>query len=319
MIDKISHKKLFLTGASGLLGSNIAYCLKEKYDILGLYHTHPLVLNGVKTVGGDLLDHEALRKTITEFSPEVVIHCAALPDIERCEKDHGLADRLNVTATRNIVDCTPPSVRFIHISTDAIYDGEKKNFSETDPIHPLNYYAITKYRAETEALKRKKLLIVRTSFFGWDIQNKNSLAEWVVEELSNQRRIKGFTDVMTCSIYTFHLARLLDQAVEKDLIGIYNFVCRNAISKYDFTARLAELFGLNSSLIDPISVDEFPFSAKRSKNLTLDTTKLSSSLQRDLPSMEESLQAFFLDFKNGKADSLLNEQFKNLKLQNINP
>ena len=312
-------QKLFLTGASGLLGSNIAYCLKEKYDILGLYHSHPLVLNGVETVGGDLLDHEALRKIIREFSPEVVIHCAALPDIERCEKDHALADRLNVTATGNIVDCTPPSVRFIHISTDAIYDGEKNFFSETDPIHPLNYYALTKYRAEGEALKRKKSLIVRTSFFGWNIQNKNSLAEWVVEELSNQRKIKGFTDVMTCSIYTFHLARLLDQAIEKDLSGIYNFVCRNAVSKYDFAMRLAELFGLDSSLIDPISVDHFPFSAKRSKNLTLDTTKLSSALQRDLPSMEESLQAFLSDFKNGKARSLLNERFKTLKPRNINP
>ena len=74
-------QKLFLTGASGLLGSNLAYCLKEKYDILGLYHSHPLVLNGGETVGGDLLDHDALRKIIREFAPEVVIHCAALPDI----------------------------------------------------------------------------------------------------------------------------------------------------------------------------------------------------------------------------------------------
>ncbi len=314
----LTKKKIFLTGVSGLLGSNLAYCWKDQYEILGFYYNHSVTIKSVETRGCDLLNLDALRETIEEFSPDVIIHCAALPDIELCEKDHALADRLNITATQNLLACTPARIKFIYISTDALYDGSKPEYSETDSVHPLNYYAVTKYCGETETLKRKNSLIIRTSFFGWNVQNKNSLAEWVVQELSHKRKIKGFTDVMTCSLYTFHLARLLNLAIAEDLSGIYNFVSRNAISKYSFAVRLAKLFGLDSSLIEPISIDDFSFSAKRSKNLVLSTTKLFQALHCDIPTMDESLKAFFWDFKNGMMDGLLHQRFKKLKLQNIN-
>ena len=293
----LTKQKIFITGVSGLLGSNLAYCLKDKYKILGLYHRHPVTLHGIETRGGDLLNYDELQRIVERFSPDVIIHCAALPDIELCEKDHDLADRMNVTATQNVVELNPKKAKLIYISTDALYDGVKGDFAETDSVHPLNYYALTKYKGELEALKKKDSLIVRTSFFGWNIQNKNSLAEWVVKELSNKRRIKGFTDVMTCSIYTFYLARLLDLAMEKHLSGIYNFVSRDTISKYDLAVGLAELFGLDSSFIEPISVDQFSFIAKRSKNLVLKTTKLQKDLGCLIPSMEESLKAFYEDSK----------------------
>jgi len=136
------------------------------------------------------------------------------------------------------------------------------------------------------------LLLPERIFFGWNIQNKHCLSEWIVDELSQDREIKGFTDVFFSSIYTKELAKLLEEALKKNLKGTYHFGGSTAISKYDFAVKLAELFDLNKDHIKPISVDEFDFKAKRGKNLSLSVSKLHDVLDKPVPSINDSLTCF---------------------------
>ena len=297
---KVDKKRMMITGVSGLLGNNLASYFRDKYQIIGLYHSHRVQIEGIHAQRIDLLSKREIKEVLNEFNPEVILHCAALANIEACEKNRRMARALNISATRNVIDCIKKDdIKFVYFSTDAVYDGKRGNYVETDETNPLSYYGLTKYKGELEALKKDNALIIRTNFFGWNIQDKLCLAEWIVHELSNKKNIRGFTDVYFSSIYTFDLAKLLDLALEKDLNGIYHFSSKTSVSKYEFAVRLAILFDLDHYLIKSSSIDNFPFRAKRGKNLRLDTTKLKDHLHCEIPSMPETIMAFYTDYEGG--------------------
>lgn len=298
-------KKILITGVSGLLGSNLAYAWQGRFELCGVYHQHRVALKNCKTIKADILDLKALKNIIADFKPDAIVHCAALADVDFCEKNPELARQINVGGTANIVEAMPPgSMKLVYISSDAVYDGTKEAYSESDPVNPLSYYAQSKYDGELEAAKRKGALIARTSIFGWNVQDKNGLAEWMVEELSHRRKINGFTDVLTSMIYTIDLAGLLGLAIEKNISGVYHFASRTAISKCEFAVKLADLFGFDKSLIAPVSVKQSNLKAKRSKNLLLKTDKLAKALGCLIPTITESLSHFYNDFKSGLPSQL---------------
>lgn len=289
----MSKKRVLITGISGLLGSNLGCCWQESWDILGLYNTHPVTLKGISVKQIDLLDVRVLEQAVVDFKPELIVHCAALANVDLCEENHVLAERMNITATGHVARVAlEHGSKLLHISTDTVYDGIRGNYSETDQVNPVNYYAQTKLEAEALVLKDTKALIARTSFYGVNVQAKQCLAEWVIAELSQGRRIKGFTDVISSNIFTNDLAGLLKAAVVKDLKGVYNVACQDALSKYDFVVELAQQMGLDASLIDPVSVDTYPFKARRSKNLSLNVTRLIQDLGAAPPDSRASIRHF---------------------------
>lgn len=292
-----NKKRILVTGVSGLLGSNLAFCLKDRYDILGLYHSRRISLAGVSSRWADLRSFCHTEVILREFNPHVVIHCAAQADVDTCELEPQRALESNVVSTTNLVKSLENfETKLIHISTDLVYDGSKQGlYSELDQSRPVNYYGITKLDAEREALKKERSLVLRTNFFGWGISPRRSLAQWLIEELKTGRDVQGFTDVYFSSLYTFDLAGLILKMIDKNLSGIYNCGSANAISKYEFLLQLAKKTGLNAQQIHAGSVDQFPFKAKRAKNLSMNVTKLAKDLAVRLPTSEESLDHFVAD------------------------
>ena len=293
-----------------MLGNNLAYYFRNKYEILGLYCAHPVNITGIQVKKADILSGEHLKKTIRNFRPDVLIHCASLTDVDFCEINKELTKQVNILGTRSVIDSIAGrATKLIYISTDSVYDGIKGHFSENDSIDPRNYYGLSKYEGELAVLKRTKSLVLRTNIFGWNIQDKRSIAEWILHELSNNKFIQGFKDAYFSSIYTFEFARILDRVIEKDLSGVYNCASRTSMSKYKFAIHLAERFNLNKSLIKPISIYEFDFKAKRGKKLTLNIDKLTDALNYTLPTITESIESFYKDFKEGVPDKIKEKKF----------
>jgi len=293
---KLSGNKrpqLIITGVSGLLGNNLAYCLKDKFDIVGLFHRHPVFIRGVRTRFADLRSERDIAELFELIQPDAVIHCASLTDVELCEADPDLAREINVRGTRIMTKALAGSqAKLIYISTDLVYDGEKGDFSEEDRTNPLNQYGKTKLAGEAHILEHPHGTVLRTNIFGWNIQDKYSLSEWFFHELSLGHKIHGFEDVIFSSIYTFELARVIKELLALDLSGVFNCASRTAISKYEFGLKIAKSFSFSQDLIEPISVDQFHFTAQRAKNLSLNVNKLSKALKSELPSIEECLLAF---------------------------
>lgn len=308
-------KKLLITGISGLLGNNLAYMFREKYDITGWYNSHKVFIPGVDSYKVNIVDKQSIKEFLSDYKPDIILHCASLTDIDYCEKNKEEARRVNVEGAQNIATaCDNQYTKLVYISTDAVYDGKKGNYTEDGPVSPCNYYGLTKYDAETVIKEHKNHVIARTNIFGWNIQDKYSLAEWILYNLQRGCSINGFNDAIFSSIYTLEFARILNIMLDKNLTGIFNLASRTSMSKYKFAVLIAEVFNKDKALIKPMSIGDHPFSAKRGKDLSLDIQKLSKVLGENMPSIEECVNLFFKDYQSGLSDEIK----RLVSLQNIN-
>ena len=292
--------RILITGVSGLLGNNLAWYFRGKNLVMGFYNTHPVCFAEIECQKVDLLDVPVLGKWVQKFEPEVVIHCAGLTNLDFCEKNQEAAFAANVKATRNLVATLKgSSAKLVYISSDAVYDGKNGNYREEDPVEPMNYYGRTKYEGERESERHGNALILRTNIFGWNVLPKESLAEWMVSTLMRKELLRGFSDAFFSPIYTFDMASILERCLQKNLRGLYHCGSSTSLSKYEFVLQLSRYFGLDASLVQPCSRDEVPLAAKRGKNLSLCSDRLSKALDVPFPSMKESIKNFHRDFERG--------------------
>lgn len=293
----MNKKRLLITGVSGLLGSNLALYWRRTFDILGFYHSHRVRIEGVATQEADLLEPKTFAQKIKDFDPGIIVHCAALADVDACQLNRQAAMDANATAVRNLAGFVKDEdIKLVHISTDAVYDGHRGNYREQDPAGPLNIYGETKLLGEAHALTVPNALVVRTAFYGFNIQRKKCFAERIPEDLAAGRTIQGFSDVVTSSIYTMDLAELLNVSIEHDLTGIYHVAASDAVSKYDFSCLIARHLGFSGQLIRPARAADHSFKAPRPRNLSLNVQKLSSALGKPIVTVEQSVTHFTYDY-----------------------
>ena len=91
--------------------------------------------------------------------------------------------------------------------------------------------------------------MLRTNIYGWNIQDKQSLGEWILSQLERRQTINGFVDAHFSSIYTFEFAKVLDIAIKKNIRGIYNCGCNDSCSKYEFIKKIANWFDFDNRYI----------------------------------------------------------------------
>jgi UDP-4-amino-4,6-dideoxy-L-N-acetyl-beta-L-altrosamine transaminase len=293
--------KALITGISGLLGNNLALFFREKCDVLGLFNNNPVEIPGIEVKQCDLSDKESVSHIIDHFAPNIILHCASLTDIDQCENFPEKADQVNVTATQNLVDSLAdlPSSKLVYISSESVYGGQKGSFQECDQPAPYNYYGKSKLAGEQVVLKKDDSLVLRTNIFGWNIQDKTSLGEWVLNELKGGSHIKGFIDARVSTIYTCEFAKIIYLSLKKELSGIYNCASKDSCSKYEFALKLAHWFGYDKDLIQPISIDQYNFKTRRVKDLSLCVKKIEKDLDFHLPSINYSVECFYRDYHSG--------------------
>jgi dTDP-4-dehydrorhamnose reductase len=298
--------KLLITGASGLLGANLVLESAQSHEVTAVYLKHPVRLEGVRTAALDLNAYEDVLEFFTDVSPDWVIHCAAETNVDRCEQDPDHAHRMNHFMARSVSRAAfSTGAEILHISTDAVFDGESEANHENQTPQPINVYGESKLEGERAVSEEHPgALIVRTNFFGWNAQDKNSLAEYFLQSLENGESCKGFSDVKVKAILVNDLCKILLKMIESDLAGIFHVVAGNCMSKYEFGVGLAREFELAGELIEAVGVADIGLSAKRPKNLCLSTTKLVQVLQIGLPTIEDGLRRFKSLRESGYPDRL---------------
>lgn len=293
--------RLLITGASGLLGLNLALEARNIHQVVGVDRCQ---LTGVpfEQVCADLLERDALDRILDRVQPDWLIHCAALASLEACEADPGLARSLNTTLPGDLaVACKVRGVKMVHISTDAVFDGTAFDlYTEEDMPNPLSLYAKTKLQGEQAVLSAYPAAIVaRVNFYGFSISGKRSIAEFFINNLRAGERIKGFTDLTFNPTFVGHLADLLLHMLAKDLCGMYHAASADAMTKFAFGVTLARRFGLDESLILPEFVDRSGLTARRSNNLGLSVRKLVTALGEPVPDFSSGLDRFYTQFQQG--------------------
>lgn len=295
-------KRILITGASGLLGLNLCLAMDgNQYEVIGAANTEPFKQVKFKSVQAELTEPGIIERLLEENSPEVIIHCAAIANVDDCETKPELAEQVNSSIPGEIArEAAKRRIKMVHISTDAVFDGARGGYTEEDIPNPLSVYARTKLGGEKAVLTNNPdALVARVNFYGWSMSGKRSLAEWFVYNLLAGNAIKGFTDIHFCPFMVLDLADTLLEAVSLDLKGIYHVVGAQPMSKYDFGVAIANKFGLDDRLITPASVSEGGLKAARSPNLTLSTKKLVRALGHPLPVFANGLQKLYDQYNDG--------------------
>jgi dTDP-4-dehydrorhamnose reductase len=297
----LEHMKILITGASGLLGMNLALEAMREHEVIGV-DRGKLKSAPFPVYNADLFHRNTIDPILDETQPDWLINCAALANLEECEKDAERARLLNTDMPGDLANaCGQRKIRFIHISTDAVFDGEKKDFyTEEDEPNPLGVYSQTKLGGERAVQKaNSEAIIARVNFYGWSLSGRHSLGEFFVNSLIAGKQVNGFTDVIFCPMLVNHTARILLSMLEKGLSGLYHVVGPQPMSKYQFGFEIAWKFGFDESQIDPKSVLLSELTARRARNLRLSTHKLSTALGYEIPRFSTGLDEFYTQYQQG--------------------
>lgn len=302
--------RLLVTGASGLLG--LTFCLQKTacHTVTGLVNTHGLKGVPFQTLVADLSQPGEAERVIEAARPEVIIHCAAMANLDVCEQHPLAAQRVNAEVPGELAELAASrGIQMVHISTDAVFDGVRGDYSETDTPHPLSVYAETKLAGEQAVLSADpRALVARVNFFGWSLNGQRSLAEWFYNNLSNGIPVNGFTDVFFCPLLVNTLADTLMEMTDRQLSGLYHVFGSQAVSKADFGRAIARQFGFDEELVKPISWREHGLKAPRSAKLTMRIDKLVSALGHNMPSPAEEIACFQQQFLVGYSRQIASYQ-----------
>ncbi len=291
-----------VTGASGLLGANLVFeWSRHRPDVVALAHNHTVSIPGVKSVRCDLLDAKQTEETIRALNPGWIIHCAAATNVEWCERHADECFRINADASGMLArNARLVGSRFVYISTDSVFSGEHGDYTESDPAAPLNVYARSKLAGEQAVTQELPTsLIVRTNIYGWNMQPKESLAEWMLGRLREHATFAGFADVMFCPMLVNDLGDCLREMMASGLEGVFHVVGGEACSKYEFGYRVARVFGLDSSLVQLSSIHHSKLLAPRPPSTSLNTSKIRRALGRSMPAVDAGLKRFKALGENG--------------------
>ncbi|MBU4502854.1 MAG: SDR family oxidoreductase [Nanoarchaeota archaeon] len=261
-------QKVLITGVRSSLGGKIAKQFSQDYEIIATNRT-PMP----DTVQLDITNKEQVKQVLEKYSPDILIHNAALTSPGYCEQNKGEAILVNVEGTKNLIEHFKGK-KIIYISTHWIFDGKKGNYTEEDIPNPLNHYGLTKLKSE-ELVKNSDIefLIARVSaLYGYNSElDSKKFVLWLIDSLKNKNKVKLFTDHITNPTLINDIASALLKL--KDKQGIYHVVSSNSISNYDIGLKICEIFNFDKELMTQVSVDDDPI-LQRGKDLSLNTDKI---------------------------------------------
>ncbi len=239
----------------------------------------------------DLTSKDQVNSLIQEIRPSVVVHLAALTDVDYCEKHPGEAREVNFVSTSNLVAALEGSGSYlIYISTDQVYPDGSGPFRE-DQVAPVNVYGATKLQGEQAVRDYPDSLIARINIVGPSrTEGRSSLSDFFIQSFSGKRHIRLFQDVLFSPLHMKTLAQVLLQCYSQKLTGTFNIGSHDGMSKKDFALKLAEYKGLDASNVTIADSSDLPGRAARPRDLRMDVAWFEGKSGIKLPGLQEEIE-----------------------------
>lgn len=272
--------KILLFGKTGLLGNALFETLKTAHYIFA-----PL------RAKCDITDIAALRKTIDNTKPNIVINAAGYTQVDKAEEEKYAAFKLNTEAVRNFCEIlAPKKIPFVHFSTDYVFDGKKtEGYAEEESPSPLSIYGVSKAAGETEIITSdlKNYYLIRTAWlYGPGGAN---FVDTMLDLAQKNKPLQVVDDQIGCPTYTLDIARAVLHLIEGKNYGIYHIVNDGYTSWYNFAVEIFRQLGLPQK-ITPIKSRELARPARRPPHGILLNTKFPA-----LRHWKEALNAYLKD------------------------
>lgn len=279
--------KILVTGSRGMLGADV---LKSAGGLAGIE------MRGVDLAEFDLLDAKAAAAYIRSYGPDAIIHCAAFTNVDAAETRQEEAFKINAMAVRDLaVICAEGSIKLALISTDYVFDGEKRSpYAEYDQPSPINIYGMSKYYAERYVAQVcPRGFIVRTSWlFG---ANGNNFVKAILKKARSEGELFVVDDQFGSPTYTGDLAKFLIELVQTDKYGIYHATNEGYCSWNEFARVILKLSAMEGVKVNAVSSEAFKRPAVRPKNSRLLKTALHYSGFKGLRPWQEALADYLAE------------------------
>jgi len=308
--------KILITGASGLLGTELCQRLKSKWDVIEMYHSLSDCVIAHNSLAADVTNLNQIRAAILSANPDVVIHTAGYTDVDGCELNSDKAFSVNADGTRNVsLACQQCSALLVYISTDFVFDGEAGlPYTEVDLPHPINVYGKSKLLGEkyvAELLDR--WLIVRTAWL-YGKHGKN-FVDTILRLATEKRELKVVEDQIGSPTYTVDLVnplgKLISLATERAFercsetdssFGmfnrIYHLVNAGQCSRYELALEILKIVGLTSTTVAPVTSEEFGAAAPRPKYSALASQSAETVIGERMRHWRKALQDYLKSTTN---------------------
>lgn len=283
-----------VVGASGLLGQHMMSAGNEMgLAMTGTYNT---VKEGIPgAIQMDITDPDSVSRGLEAACPELVVLCAAMTNVDQCEREPDAAYKVNMEGTLNVAaECRSSGAKLVYISTDYVFNGLKgMRYHEFEPVDPLSIYAKSKLEGERVTLDAGRgNLVCRVSVvYGWNrVSGKSNFVTWIVDSLRNGREVRLYDDQYVSPTYAPSAARdILELGLGK-LKGVCHTSGPDCLSRYEIGTMVAEVFGLDASLLKAVSTAEMPLLAKRPAVSCLGVDLAESELGRPMTGLRQGLE-----------------------------
>lgn len=277
--------KILITGSTGFLGPYLMQAFSGLGDIIGISRSGPGIFHL------DLTQRERVAQMMLDLKPDIVIHAAAITDVEECRKNPTKAVEVNCKATENLVKHAPLDCRFVYISTDMVYSGPGPHRENSKSENPINMYGLSKYMGEFAAAKMANHLIVRTNMFGFSkTERKSSLVDFFVQKFKSGTTVQLFTDAFFSPLSARTLSQYILRMATNEKTGTYNLGSNNGMSKAKFALTLANELSLPMHHAVMTESASIPGRAPRPLDTRLDLTKIQSHFGFTLPDLNTEIK-----------------------------
>lgn len=298
--------KILVTGALGMLGSDLIPELEVDYNVYGLVRNRD---ERPQFFECDITDRSQTIKAIERVNPRVVVHCAALTDVDRCENDRQLAAKVNFEGTKHVVDgARHVKATFIYISTDFVFSGNSREpYKETKLPHPMNVYGETKLLGEFYVREQSQNYIILRASWLFGAHGKNFMSK-ILERAQETQEIQVVQDQKGSPTYTPDLAkaihRVIDVALQPEskevLNAIYHVSNLGIASRYEVAAELIRQAGFSNMKVVPIDSTELKSLAKRPKNSALDNSRFQKVFNMTFRPWQEAVSDYLKHLPKGE-------------------
>lgn len=295
--------QVIITGASGLLGSQLVQTFQnQNCKVLAIFNQKSdLIISNADKIQCDIADKKsvmALRDKIK--SPSLIVHCAAVTNVDLCEKQKELCKAVNIKGTKNICELAlKTGSQLIYISTSSVFDGKRGNYNELDKTSPVNYYNLSKIKGENHILDYERGIVIRTTPLGLHLAGRKpaSFLEWLVDSFKNNLDISLFTDIKINPLFVSTLAKMIVRVPALMDSGLLHLGSQDVVSKADIGLEVRKFFPKYSSKLNLISVDDNKQNlTDRPKEMWLNVDK-AVSLGFDLPEALSDLNQYLNEKK----------------------
>ncbi|MBJ6764053.1 SDR family oxidoreductase [Myxococcaceae bacterium JPH2] len=294
--------RFLVTGSNGLVGRRAcAQLAHEGHEVVGLGRGPRRAAGDFRYASVDLTREAEVVEAVSAASPEVILHCASMTEVDACEKDPEAAYAGNVSATAFVARAARKAgAHLVHVSTDYVFDGDAGPYDEEAVPNPRGVYAITKHMGEQAArVLAPGCAIARTAVvYGWPaVEGRVNFGAWLVGALEKGQPVKLFEDQVVSPSLADNVAAMLVELGARRLGGVWNTCGAEVLDRVAFGRAVCGVFGFDPALIVPTRMADLKLPAPRPLRSGLKTDKARAQLTQRPMALGDSLSRFHAAWK----------------------